>query len=462
MAWPLVCLLLFMRWSGPKALLASVLMGYLLLPSATKLSLAGLPDLDKSSMIAIGVALGTLMQSGRRAKPAGGAVFYTLVPVFVLSPFLTAYFNQAPITGEKLYIPGLTPYDGLSQAAMNAFVLVPFWAGRRLLSNEAGHAAIVRAIALAMLLYSILVLIEVRLSPQLHRWVYGFFPHDFAQQVRAGGFRAVVFLSHGLVVAMLLAMGLIAAVTLGKSRARAFGVGFALWAIYLLVVLLLQKSLGAAVLGLLFGAVAWLCRPKWQLALAAVVGLSVATYPVLRGQNLVPLETITAKAAAFSQERAASLNTRLGNEDKLLARAALRPAFGWGGWGRNRVFDLEQGRDVSITDGAWVISIGMYGWVGYLATFGLLTLPVLRIWYRSRRVKAVPAATACLAMLLTFNLLDLIPNSSLTPICWLMAGALLGYRPDAGGPRRGTASRPAVAAGPSPALGVGETAMPNT
>lgn len=45
------------------------------------------------------------------------------------------------------------------------------------------------------------MLYEVRLSPQLHRIFYGYFPHSFAQQVRGGGFRPVVFLQHGLWVA---------------------------------------------------------------------------------------------------------------------------------------------------------------------------------------------------------------------------------------------------------------------
>ena len=51
-----------------------------------------------------------------------------------------------------------------------------------------------------------------------------------------------------------------------------------------------------------------------------------------------------------------------------------RPVWGWGGWGRNRVFDTS-GRDVSVTDGMWVIYLGVYGLVGLVAWTALLLLP---------------------------------------------------------------------------------------
>ena len=45
------------------------------------------------------------------------------------------------------------------------------------------------------------MLVEVRLSPQINTWIYGFFQHDFIQMMRYGGFRPIVFLPHGLWVA---------------------------------------------------------------------------------------------------------------------------------------------------------------------------------------------------------------------------------------------------------------------
>ncbi|MFV4701615.1 hypothetical protein ACNJUI_21570, partial [Mycobacterium tuberculosis] len=89
--------------------------------------------------------------------------------------------------------------------------------------------------------------------------------------------------------------------------------------------------------------------------------------------------------------------------------------------------DRYTGKDVSVTDGTWVIAIGQFGWIGYLALFGFMTLPLLRL-RRLVRDKAAPISpyTAGLAMMLAINLLDLIPNSSITPLTMLMAGALTG------------------------------------
>jgi hypothetical protein len=108
----------------------------------------------------------------------------------------------------------------------------------------------------------------------------------------------------------------------------------------------------------------------------------------------------------------------------LLARAAERPILGWGGWGRARIYDPVTGEDLSVTDGRWVIVIGQHGWVGYAAEFGLLALPVLLLL--RRRGDGVQASAA-LAMILAVNLLDLLPNATLTPLTWLVSGALLGF-----------------------------------
>ena len=418
-------MLLFMQLPNRNALIWSVLGGYLLLPSATRFDLKGFPDLDKSSMIAIGVGLGSLMFTRRSVRSGGAGLVYVLGPILVLSPFVTAYLNPDPIVGTRLFFPGLTLYDGLSQAGVSLFLLVPFWAGRRLLADEAGHKAIVDATLVAMLCYSLLVLLEIRLSPQLHNWVYGFFPHSFAQQYRAGGFRAVVFLSHGLVVAMFLGLGFLAAIGRQRFGARLLGVRHVWWVLYLLIVLLLQKSLGAAAIGLVLGAAMAMLPGRRTIGLAAIIALIVSVYPIVRGSGVLPVQTIENVTAKLSIDRASSLNTRLVNEDLLLTKASQRPIFGWGAWGRNRVYDLEQGVDLSITDGTWIAVLGTHGWVGYLAMFGLLSLPAFRLFWVFRKGRRIPPATPTVAMLLIFNLIDLIPNSSLNPFTWLLAGALL-------------------------------------
>ena len=93
-----------------------------------------------------------------------------------------------------------------------------------------------------------------------------------------------------------------------------------------------------------------------------------------------------------------------------------------------RIYDAEQGKDVSITDGHWIITIGMYGLFGFVAEFGLLALTVFRAASALRFTQ--PARDriylAALALIVAINMVELLPNATLTPWTWLFAGALLG------------------------------------
>ena len=146
-------------------------------------------------------------------------------------------------------------------------------------------------------------------------------------------------------------------------------------------------------------------------------------YPILRNAHLIPTQTIVNMATSISTERAESLNYRITNEDRLLERAAEKPLFGWGGYGRNRVFN-DSGRDISVTDGYWLILFGQGGWVRYIGEFGLLLLGVFRLFFQ-RRDKIDPI-TVTLALALIVNLIDLLPNAGISPLTWMITGALIG------------------------------------
>ena len=67
------------------------------------------------------------------------------------------------------------------------------------------------ALVLGGLIYVPFALLEVRISPQLHIWLYGFFPHDFKQMMRDGSFRPTVFMEHALTLAQFMAAATLAA-----------------------------------------------------------------------------------------------------------------------------------------------------------------------------------------------------------------------------------------------------------
>ena len=80
------------------------------------------------------------------------------------------------------------------------------------------------------------------------------------------------------------------------------------------------------------------------------------------------------------------------------------------------------------TDGRWTITLGQFGIFGFLAEFGLLALPVLRAASALRFAESERDSIflGALALIIAVNMIDLLPNASLSPWTWLLAGALLG------------------------------------
>lgn len=356
---------------------------------------------------------------------------------FVASPFFTAISNPDGLWAGPRLLPGITFYDALSDLARNLLGLIPFMVGYNYLGNRNAHKDILKILVASGLAYSILILFEFRMSPQLNVWVYGYFPSSWLQTYRDGGFRPVVFLGHGLVVAYFAMAATISAAILwraskstlrnARSGENAEANAYSKATPYLAMVLLLCKSAASIIYGCFLLSAVLLVRPRTQIGIAVILALFAITYPVSRGAGLVPLDTMLSMARSISEAREASLSTRFFHEENLLEKAQERPLLGWGGWGRSRVFDPETGADISITDGYWVIVIGVYGWMGFLAHFGLLGLPILATFRRVRRERNDPDVLASgLCLLLAINMIELLPNSTLLPWTWLIAGALLG------------------------------------
>lgn len=428
--WPLVMVVLWRRLPPDLALIWSILGAYLILPPVIALDLPVVPDLGKDSIPPL-VALAMVLFARKETIPVlpESWVGRALLVVFVLSPFATVLTNAEPMPkGRFEVIQGMRIYDSVAAVTNQAIAVLPYFLARRYLSSPESMRAILVALVAGGLAYSVPMLIETRLSPQMNVWVYGYFQHDFFQTIRFGGYRPVVFLPHGLWVAffaMMAAMGAVTLFRVGPSDRRPMQFGVML---YLSAVLVLCKSAGPMVYAFGLGPLIVLAPRHWQVIVAAALAAMVITYPLLRGAHLVPLDQIIALAERLSPDRAYSFAFRVGNEETLLDRAALKPWFGWGGYGRNLIYDPMTGAGTSIADGAWIITLGIYGWLGYLAQFGLLVLPLLLMGREmlSRRAPVSPwVAAVCL--LVAANLVDMLPNATLVPLTWMMAGAVLGH-----------------------------------
>jgi hypothetical protein len=347
---------------------------------------------------------------------------------FVVAPIFTSLNNSYELTTAGPSVHGFNLSDGLKFAGRNLIALTPFFIGLRFLYTDSARTLLLKAVPSATLLYSIPMLIEMRISPQLHRWVYGYFPHEsFAQQMRAGGFRPVVFFQHGLALALFTSIAMLAALIVMRKKRRIFGAPPAGVAVYLGGLLVLCKSLAPAAYGLVFVPVIVFTRPRFWVTIGCVVSLLICAYPLLRKNDLAPIQLVSNIAQAFSQDLSDSFQVRVQNETQLLAKANEKPWFGWGGWGRNRIYDEWTGQSISVTDGGWIIYFGVYGWLGYLSLFGLFAVAM----FRARAVIGKEATSANvalggLALLLAIYLIDAVPNALQETIAFLMAGCIAG------------------------------------
>ena len=427
--WPFVTWAMWRHLDAGRALIWTVLAGYLALPPLAALDLPLVPDLDKVSIPNLtALFCAVFLLKDKISFLPNSVLGKILILFYVLSPFGTVLTNDDPLIFAQASIQGMRIYDSVAAVTNQAIALLPFFLARRYLGTPEGIRAILMALILAGLVYSVPMLIESQMSPQMNVWVYGFFQHDFFQTIRQGGYRPVVFLPHGLWVAFFALMCMLSAAIMVRTAAPEARPKAVMILGYLFAMVLVSKSAGPLVYAM--GAVPLIlfASARVQIAVAAVLACIVMVYPLLRGAHLVPLDGILAFANGISPERAASLQFRIDNEELLLARGQERPLFGWGGYGRSFMHGPINGKIINIADGAWIIVLGIYGWIGYLAEFGLTALPLFllgrEVFFQNKA--ALSPYVAGLAVILAANMVDLLPNATHIPFTWLISGALLG------------------------------------
>jgi tetratricopeptide (TPR) repeat protein len=141
-------------------------------------------------------------------------------------------------------------------------------------------------------------------------------------------------------------------------------------------------------------------------------------------------------ASILDAERAHSLNFRFQCENQLIARALQQPIFGWGGWGRNTAY-LARNEEGSFafqaaTDGLWVITLGINGYVGLTLLYTVILLPVILMIRRfpvsTWNTPAVAPAVAC-GTILALYLIDCLLNGFVNLIYIVMCGGLISTMP---------------------------------
>lgn len=445
LSYPLVAALFFQMMPFRHAVAATVVVGYVILPPLREISLPGLPNLGKSSMPVFAALLLAPIFVNARARSASvaprGQSEPSLVPlagwlpknplvrsclvVLALIPIATYATNTQPVIDVNRFSQALRPYDIVVMMNVLLGTCVPFVIARRYLHDDASHRAILLVLAIVGLVLSLATLFEIRMSPRLNIMVYGYFPHDWRQHLRSGGFRPVVFFSHALQLAVFLCMAAIAVIayfraTEGERRALFF-----IAAIFLIVVLFLSRSFGIALIAAVFVPLAFILPLRAMVGFAAFCGLFVTLYPAMNALGFNPLSALLPVLEVLRPDRVHSYAFRLEEGRQILEHVAGKPLFGWGIYSRWEATDPRGGTG-TVPDAMWLLILPRYGWLGYFAFYGLIFLPLLLLW-KSSKVQAPSAAIAGLALVLAANAVDLIPNSSVTPITLMLAGAIMGY-----------------------------------
>lgn len=427
-AWPLVAAWLFSRFPVDRAAILTILLGYLLLPTSVGFDFPLLPPLDKKTIPPLAALVFCLAKgSGGPGLAKLNLASLVLAIVMVGSPLITALHNNYALNYGPLVVPAFTLLDGVKAAANHFIMLSSFYIGYRYVSGQTSQRSLLEILVGAGLLYSIPALLEVRLSPQFHTWVYGFFPHSFVQMRRGDGFRPLVFLEHGLHVALFFALCIIGALALRHVKKRVLKIPTGGAALYLGVVLVLCKSLGALIYAVIILPFVIAPRPRIWITIASGLAVLVCAYPIIRTQRVIPIDIVKDAASGVSTDRASSFEYRLVNEEKLLQKVDEKPIFGWGLQGRSVIYSEEDGSQLSVVDGAWIITMGTFGWAGFIALFGLISVSILRLRGAfSRLRKDEQFVAGGLALMLAANLVDMLPNAAITPVTWLIAGSLTG------------------------------------
>ena len=422
LCWIPAVLYIFSRFPAQRALIISFIVAWLYLP-VINYPLPGIPDLTKMSGTCYGVLLATvLFDFGRFFSFRPGWLDLPML-VWCLAPFAASMTN------------GLGPYDGFS-ASLDQTVTwgVPYFLGRIYLNDLAGLRQLAVGVFISGLTYVPFCLIEGRLSPQMHRWVYGYHALvDFTQAYRLGGYRPTVFMSHGLMVGAWMMAATLTGIWLWKT-----GVLKQVWDIpmnwlvtVLLITFVLCRSTGAYLL-LIIG-IGILFAGKWfRMALPLlllIVSMGTYLYVNAMTETYFTDQLVTQLSKVLPEERVQSLQYRFDMEEVLTDRARQRIVFGWAGWGRSLLYD-EQGKQLTIQDSLWIIAFGTQGLVGLTSLTLIMLLPVaslVLLRYPARtwtHQKVGPVVV--LAVVITLYMLDCILNAMINPVFALATGGISG------------------------------------
>lgn len=426
-----VSIALFFVTSPKRAALWTVLGSELFMPEVAVFNIPFVPALGKHNLPYICIMIGCLLRCpGKVTRVPKERWFVVLTVVLFVGGLLTSWTNQDPIFRKFMLppLPGMTLKDGC-WLAISSFLTtaLPFYVGYALFRTGLDLRMLLAGLAAASFIYIPFELWEIRMSPSIHHMVYGFFQDlgGFDETRRWGGFRPLVFMRHGLALARFSLAAMMAAFVFGPRPRSIYGIPWKVGKWILVAMLILCKSTGAIIFAAFSLPLLIWSNAKRELRVAVVVASIVLLYPALRMMELFPAAQIVQLSdTSLGTDRAGSIGFRFRNEELLLERARERVVFGWGSYGRSFKYD-DKGR-TTVVDGHWIIVFGELGVVGFVASFGMLLVPVFLGRKNLRAIgdeddRKLVAGTCLILAIITA---DLLPNGMWGYYPYLLAGAL--------------------------------------
>ena len=410
--------LLFLFMPARRAVVALVLFGTLFLPNYGY----GVPLLrtfDKGTSTVFAMFLGLLIFDV--TKLLNYRFHWIDIPMMVwcACPLASSISNDLGV------------YDGLAEAVSNGTTWgLPYAIGRICIKNREGVRDLVVGMVIAGLVYVPFCVWEIQGGPFFHARLYGFYPHNYFEQLKRGGWRPSVFFMHGLWLCGFMAYSAICAVCLWRSKSvpRICGIRIH-WVVVAIAGTLLKSSSNGAIA--IFGiASAVIFSGRYRRLACAVLIVIPIVYTSLRVTGLWSGENLVDFYGGKTGNAGYSLNVRLELENRIIERAMLRPAFGWGGYGRAFQPIVTDDARGTWTEAIWTKAIGERGLVGLWSWMLSGLLPAwLALRFVERRRYMTFEDGAVLALILlppvqTIYGLAVLDFSPINPFC---SGALAGF-----------------------------------
>ena len=326
------------------------------------------------------------------------------------------------------------PYDGLSQAMYQTVRWgIPYCIGRIYFNDVDAINMLALTIFIGTVVYITFCWYELIMSPQLHRLTYGFHQSDFLQTLRdGGGFRPMVYMDHGLMTAMWMVLGALLGSWLffcGLLPKQIRQIPSKYLLILLIFTTIMLRSV-AAISWFLIGLLVLYISNKTKTAFLLIILMLVPyLYIITRSTGYWDGKNLSdAVSGNYSANRSQSLQFRFDNETILIEKARQGSFFGWGGYGRSRVYD-ETGKDISITDGLWIITYGTNGIFGLIVMVNAIQWPLIFFFLRIKpelwKTKTW-GISAVIAVFLGIFMVDNLLNAMINPVYMLCSGSLIG------------------------------------